>query len=88
MRNAHPSSKLRTLTLAGLFGALIFMAVCFVLSFFPDFSIPLPTGVPFGRLNVGMLGNAPLSYAAVCGALVGVVLILTASDELAENATN
>lgn len=88
MRNAHPSSKLRTLTLAGLFGALIFMAVCFVLSFFPDFSIPLPTGIPSGQLNVGMLGNAPLSYAAICGALVGVVLILTAPDEREDKAIN
>lgn len=76
MKNARASSKLTTLAIAALFGALIFMAVCFALSFFPNFSIPLPTG-SFGRINVGMLGNAPLSYAAVCGALVGVVLILT-----------
>lgn len=88
MKNARPSSKLTTLTLAALFGALIFMAVCYVLSFFPDFSIPLPTGAPSGRLNVGMLGNAPLSYAAVCGALVGVVLILTAPDKREDKATN
>lgn len=72
--NSRPSSKLTTLTLAAFFGALIFMAVCFVVSFFPDLSIP--TG-SFGRVNVGMLGNAPLYYAAVCGALVGVILNLT-----------
>jgi hypothetical protein len=87
MINTRQSSKLTTLAPAALFGALFFMAVCFVLSFFPDFSIPLPTG-SFGRLNVGKLGNAPLSYAAVCGALVGLVLILTEPVERKEKATN
>ncbi|WP_434598598.1 hypothetical protein M1D58_27405 (plasmid) [Pseudomonas sp. R4-76] len=80
--------KLTALALAALFGALIFMAICVVLSFFPDLSIPLPTGVPSGRLNIGMLGYAPLSYAAVCGALVGMVLILTGPDKRADKPTN
>ncbi|RMN20401.1 hypothetical protein ALQ64_00209 [Pseudomonas cannabina] len=88
MKIARSTSKLTSLVIAASFGALIFIAACFVLSFFPSFSIPLPTGIPFGRLNVGALGNSPLPYAAVCGALVGVMLILTEPAESQKKAIN
>jgi hypothetical protein len=82
MKNALPATRLTTLVIAALCGALIFMAVCFVMGFFPDFSIPIPTGIPFGRLNVGsMLGNISLYYAAICGALMGLVFILITANE-------
>lgn len=85
MKYPHPP-RLITPALAALAGALFSVAACIVLSFFPDFSIPLP-GMTFGRVNVGMLGNAPLPYAALSGALAGVALLLTMRNERQEKAT-
>lgn len=69
--------NIKTLLKPALWGALVAVAACYVLSYFPDIgSIPVPTGVLSGRLNLGLLGQTPLLHAAVFGAIAGVVASL------------
>lgn len=73
MKFVWPRPNKSTLLLAALWGALLFVAVCFGLSFFPDLgSIPTPTG---GRLDLGMLGKTSVLFAAIGGALLGVFVV-------------
>jgi len=66
--------NVHTVLKPALWGALFAVAACFVLSFFPDIgSIPIPTGIPSGRLDLGLLGQTPLLHAAIFGAIAGVV---------------
>lgn len=74
MKFAFPKPKRSTVFLAAIWGALLFVATCYVLSFFPHLgSIPTPTG---GRLDLGMMGTTPVPFAAISGAFVGVLCVL------------
>ena len=73
MKFVWPSPKKSTVFLAALCGALLFVATCYGLSYFPDLgSIPTPTG---GRLDLGMLGTTSVPFAAIGGALLGVFVV-------------
>lgn len=62
---------------SALLGALLSVIPIFVLSFFPDLgSIPLPTGILAGSLDLGLFGQTPLPHAALVGAMAGVVVSL------------
>lgn len=74
MKFVFPKPKKSTLFLAALWGALLFVGVCYGLSYFPHLgSIPTPTG---GRLDLGMLGAMPVYIAALSGAFVGVFTVV------------
>lgn len=73
MKFVWPRLKKSTVLSAALWGALLFVAICFGLSFFPDLgSVPTPTG---GRLDLGMLGTTAVPFAAIGGALLGVFVV-------------
>lgn len=73
MKFVWPRPKKSKALLAALCGALLFVAICYGMSFFPHLgSIPTPTG---GRLDLGMLGTTPVPFAAICGALLGVFIV-------------
>lgn len=73
MKFVWPKPKKSKVLLAALWGALLFVAICYGLSFFPHLgSIPTPTG---GRLDLGMLGTTSVSFAAIGGALLGVFVV-------------
>jgi len=73
MKFVWPRPKKSKMLLAALWGALLFVATCSGLSFFPHLgSIPTPTG---GRLDLGMLGTIPVPLAAIGGALWGVFVV-------------
>jgi hypothetical protein len=73
MKFVWPRPKKTSVILAALWGALLSVAICYGLSFFPHLgSIPTPTG---GRLDLGMLGTTPVPFAAIGGALLGVFVL-------------
>lgn len=73
MKFVWPRPKKSKVLLAALWGALLFVAICFGLSFFPDLgSIPTPSG---GRLDLGMLGTTSVTFAALGGALLGIFVV-------------
>ena len=65
--------SINTVLKSALLGALFSVILIFVLSFFPDLgSIPLPTGILAGSLDLGLFGQTPLLHAALVGAVAGV----------------
>lgn len=73
MKFVWPRPKKSTVLLAALWGALLFVATCYGLSFIPNLgSIPTPIG---GRLDLVMLGTTPVTFAAIGGALLGVFAV-------------
>ncbi len=73
MKFVWPRPEKSKVLLAALWGALLFVAIWYGLSFFPHLgSIPTPAG---GRLDLGMLGTIPVSFAAIGGALLGVFVV-------------
>jgi len=73
MKFVWPRPKKSKVLLAALWGALLFVAICYGLSFFPHIgSIPTPTG---GQLDLGMLGTTPVPFAVIGGALLGVFVV-------------
>lgn len=73
MKFVWPRPKKSKVLLAALWGALLFVAIWYGLSFFPHLgSIPTPTG---GRLDLGMLGTTPMPFPAIAGALLGVFVV-------------